>query len=503
MRAFEYVRPASLAEAIALLDRHGPGARPLAGGTDLVIRLRDGSIRPDVVFDVKAIPELDAGITDAGGSLVIGARAVMTDIAADPRVRRHFPALAEAALVVGSAQIRNRATLAGNLCNASPAADTAPALLVYGAVLVVAGGAGTRRIPVDDLWVRSGVTTLARDELLTAIELPVPAEPRGSTHVRRTRRRGHDLASVTLACSIGRDGVTRLAYGSVGPRPLLAVDDSGRPRRSRRHRDVAGADVFDRLLAGAAPSPTSMRASPEYRLAMLRVLGRRAIAGVGPAPGRGRRGVSDPDRDPAHAQRAPAGRRGGRAPHAARRPARRPPAHRDEGVLPRRGVRRVHRAGRRPERGRVPRARGGGRRLGRDDRGGAGRATTGLSALQAAFLDTGAAQCGFCIPGQLLSAQALLAEVPHPTRAEVEEGLAGNLCRCAGYEQIIEAVLLAAGGDGGGARRPSRGLDVRRRPRRRRPSRRRAGAAMSGAGRVRRRRRGRRTRRGAPAGATA
>ena len=132
----------------------------MAGGTDLVIRLRDGSIRPDVVFDVKAIPELDAGITDAGGSLVIGARAVMTDIAADPRVRRHFPALAEAALVVGSAQIRNRATLAGNLCNASPAADTAPALLVYGAVLVVAGGVGTRRIPVDDLWVRSGVTTL-------------------------------------------------------------------------------------------------------------------------------------------------------------------------------------------------------------------------------------------------------------------------------------------------------------------------------------------------------
>ena len=276
MRAFEYVRPASLAEAIALLDRHGPGARPLAGGTDLVIRLRDGSIRPAVVFDVKAIPELEAGIADAGGRLVIGARAVMTDIAADPRVRRHFPALAEAALVVGSAQIRNRATLAGNLCNASPAADTAPALLVYDAVLVVAGGAGTRRIPVDDLWVRSGVTTLGRDELLTAIELPVPPEPRGSTHVRRTRRRGHDLASVTLACSIGRDGVTRLAYGSVGPRPLLAIDDSG-VLADPDATETSRADVLDRLLAGAAPSATSMRASPEYRLAMLRVLGRRAI----------------------------------------------------------------------------------------------------------------------------------------------------------------------------------------------------------------------------------
>jgi len=277
MRAFEYVRPTSLAEAIALLDRFGPAARPLAGGTDLVIRLRDGSIRPEVVFDVKAIPELDAGILEADGSLVIGARAVMTDIDADPRVRRHFPALAEAALVVGSAQIRNRATLAGNLCNASPAADTAPALLVYGAVLVVAGTAGTRRIPVDDLWIRSGVTTLARDELLIAIELPIPIEPRGSTHVRRTRRRGHDLASVTLACSVGRDGVTRLAYGSVGPRPLLVVDDSG-VLADLEAADASWAERLDRLLAGAAPSPTSMRASPEYRLAMLRVLGRRAIA---------------------------------------------------------------------------------------------------------------------------------------------------------------------------------------------------------------------------------
>ena len=201
----------------------------------------------------------------------------MTDIAADPRVRRNFPALAEAALVVGSAQIRNRATLAGNLCNASPAADTAPALLVYGAVLVVAGTAGTRRIPVDDLWIRSGVTTIARDEILIAIELPIPIEPRGSTHVRRTRRRGHDLASVTLACSVGRDGVTRLAYGSVGPRPLLVVDDSG-VLADLEAADASRAERLDRLLAGAAPSPTSMRASPEYRLAMLRVLGRRAIA---------------------------------------------------------------------------------------------------------------------------------------------------------------------------------------------------------------------------------
>jgi CO/xanthine dehydrogenase FAD-binding subunit len=276
MRAFGYVRPASLGEAIALLAERGPEARPLAGGTDLIIRLRDGSIRPEVVVDVKAIPELDAGIRQDGDRLVIGARAVMTDIALDARVRRHFPALAEAALVVGSAQIRNRATLAGNLCNASPAADTAPALLVYGAAVLAVGSSGERRVAVDDLWVRSGVTTLAGDELVTAVELPIPGAHHGSVHQRRTRRRGHDLASVTLACSIGPDGVTRIGYGSVGPRPLLAVDESGvlaDPAAS----DESKADVLERLLGGATPSPTSMRASPEYRQAMLRVLGQRAV----------------------------------------------------------------------------------------------------------------------------------------------------------------------------------------------------------------------------------
>ena len=203
MRAFAYERPADLAGAIALLVEGGPAARILAGGTDLIIRLRDGSIRPRVVIDVKRIAELDDGIV-AGhhGGLVVGARTTMTTIAADPRIRRDHAALAEAAAVVGAVQIRNRATLAGNSCTASPAAATAPARLIDGAVVVAAGSAGERRIPIDAFFVRSGVTTLARGELVTAIELPAPARPRGSVHVRRTRRRGHDLAAVTLACSV-------------------------------------------------------------------------------------------------------------------------------------------------------------------------------------------------------------------------------------------------------------------------------------------------------------
>jgi carbon-monoxide dehydrogenase medium subunit len=277
MRAFAYERPATLAQAIALLAQHGPEARPLAGGTDLIIRLRDGSVRPRIVIDVKRIAELDGEIRETDGHLAIGAKAVMTEIAADERIRRDYEALAEAASVVGSVQIRNRATLAGNACNASPAADTAPALLVFGACLVVEGSAGTRRIPIDDFFVRSGVTTLGRDELVTAIELPRAETRRGSVHVRRTRRRGHDLASVTLTCAVQADGVTRLAYGSLGPRPILVADDTG-VLADPAAPNLAKMQRLESLFVEASPSARSMRASPEYRLAMLHVLGVRAIA---------------------------------------------------------------------------------------------------------------------------------------------------------------------------------------------------------------------------------
>jgi carbon-monoxide dehydrogenase medium subunit len=277
VRAFAYERPAHLDEAVALLGEHGPDARLLAGGTDLIIRLRDGSVRPRVVVDVKRIGELDGRIRDDDGHLTIGAHTVMTRIAADARIQRGYQALAEGAAVVGSAQIRNRATLAGNICNASPAADTAPALLVYGARVVVAGPDGERRIPIDEFFVRSGVTTLARGELVRAIELPRPTTPRGSVHVRRTRRRGHDLASVTLACAVQADGVTRLAYGSVGPRPLLVADETGL-LADPGAPDLAKMELLETLFGAASPSPRSMRASPEYRLAMLHVLGLRAVA---------------------------------------------------------------------------------------------------------------------------------------------------------------------------------------------------------------------------------
>jgi CO/xanthine dehydrogenase FAD-binding subunit len=225
---------------------------------------------------VKRVRELATGIRREGDRLVIGANTVMTDIAEDETIRSRFTALAEGAMVVGSVQIRNRASLAGNICNASPAADTSPALLAFSAVVVVAGPDGTRRIPIDDWFVRSGVTTIRPGELVTAVELPMADVPVGSTHVRRTRRRGHDLASVTLAVAVPRDGPVTLSYGSVGPRPWVVTDSSGTLADANAPAEVRVA-TLERLFSSAAPSPTSMRASPEYRLAMLRVLGLRAL----------------------------------------------------------------------------------------------------------------------------------------------------------------------------------------------------------------------------------
>jgi len=277
MQAFQYARPQTVAEVLDLLAEHGAGARILAGGTDLVIGMRNGEIRPAVVIDLKRVAGLAPSLRLVDGSLHLSASAVMREVEQSTEVRAHFPALAEAAAWVGSVQIRNRATIVGNICNASPAADTAPPLLVYGATVVAEGPGGARRIGLADFFVRSGVTTLARGELVTAIELPLPERRMGAAHVRRTRRRGHDLASVTLCCGVDEAGVTRLAYGSVGPRPVLCVDES-RVLADPAAPEDAKAAVFEEMFAAASPSPRSMRASPAYRLAMLRVLGARALA---------------------------------------------------------------------------------------------------------------------------------------------------------------------------------------------------------------------------------
>jgi CO/xanthine dehydrogenase FAD-binding subunit len=276
MRTFQYERPETLAQAVSLLQAHGPGARLLAGGTDLIIGLRNGTLRPDVIIDTKRIPALRPAISQADGRLSITADTVLTDLAGDERVRACFPALAEAGAVVGSVQIRNRATLAGNICNASPAADTAPPLLAYGAQVVACGPGGVRRIPVDGFFTGPGQTVLERGELVMAIELPVPGRPAGSAFGRLTRRRGADLATLSVCAFVDAAGVTRLGYGAVGPRPMLVTDDSG-VLADPAADPAARASLLAHLAMTASPI-SDVRASREYRMSMLLVLSQRVLA---------------------------------------------------------------------------------------------------------------------------------------------------------------------------------------------------------------------------------
>jgi carbon-monoxide dehydrogenase medium subunit len=278
VRGFSYERPSTLREAVTLLETSAAEPASLAGGTDLMIRLRDG--RPPVpalVVDLKGVAELRSGIRQVAEVFRIGARTVMTDICEDDRMRRQFPALTEAAALVGSRQIRNRATLAGNICNASPGADTAPPLLAYGATVLTYGPGGERRLPIDEFFLGPRQTSLQGAELVTAIELPVPRRPSGSAFGRLTRRRGTDLATISVSVLLDETGSARLSCGAVAPRPFVTTDGSGvlcDPSASAAVRDR----VIARLTEPARPI-SDVRASASYRTAMLQVLTRR-VAGT-------------------------------------------------------------------------------------------------------------------------------------------------------------------------------------------------------------------------------
>src|SRR5260370_27128584 len=226
MRPFAYERPRRSSEALDLLNAYGRHASLLAGGTDLVVGLRKGRISPGVVVDIKRLEDLGPGLEEANGRFSIMAPTTLREIIDDARIRDRFPSLVDAACTVGSVQIRNRATLAGNICNASPAADTAPALLAYHGVVVLMSRLGLRRLPLRDFLLGPRRTDLRPGEMGAAIAIPGPEPTVGSSFSRLTPRRGVDLATVSLCCTVG-ERITTFAFGAVGPRPFAVTDDSG------------------------------------------------------------------------------------------------------------------------------------------------------------------------------------------------------------------------------------------------------------------------------------
>jgi aerobic carbon-monoxide dehydrogenase medium subunit len=273
VKEFEYLEPTSIQQALEWLNTHRGRARVLAGGTDLYLRLRKGVFLPDYVIDLKRVPRLDYITPNRGGGVQIGPTALQDDVARSSLIQQLYPALAEAAGWVGAVQTRNRATVVGNLCNASPAADSVPALLSYGAQVSIASVPGKRTIPLEEFFVGPGKTVLQDNELVEEIILPAPQPHTGAAFFRRTRT-AMDIAVVCGAAMLQLTNGTcqnaRIALGAVGPIPLRATQAEAALRGQTLTDQVV--EEASRIASEEARPIDDVRSTAEYRREMVRVL---------------------------------------------------------------------------------------------------------------------------------------------------------------------------------------------------------------------------------------
>lgn len=281
---FDYVRVRDPAEVSALLLEHGDRARLLMGGTDLFVQMRDGVLAPALVIDVKALPGMTTVAFDPAAGLQVGAAVSMNAMAAHPAVQSHYPLLVQAVETVASYQLRTRATMGGNLCNASPAADTAPAALVLDAQCVVWGPDGERVIPANAFFLGVRKTALQPGEFLTRVDVPIPPRGWAGRYIKLGRNAGGDLAIVGVAVMGYPEGSTasgyrwRLALASVAPTPIRVPAAEA---LLAAHPITADVLAEAALAAEAAAKPIDdLRGSARYRSAMARNLTRRALDDV-------------------------------------------------------------------------------------------------------------------------------------------------------------------------------------------------------------------------------
>jgi carbon-monoxide dehydrogenase medium subunit len=284
LKAFDYATPRTLAEAVALLAGKGDRARVLAGGTDLIVQVREGRRDVDLLVDVKHVPEVSELAYDPQRGLRLGAAVPCYRIYENADVNRAYPGLIDAVSLVGGIQIQSRASVGGNLCNASPAADTIPPLIAYEGVCTIAGPEGTREVPVEKFCTAPGRTVLARGELLVNVRLPAPRRHTGAHYQRFIPRNEMDIAVVGVGTAVVLDETrnrciaARLALAAVAPTPLLV------PEAAAVLVDGALSDaLLDRAaaLAQAAARPISdMRGDAAYRRHLVGVLTRRTLQGA-------------------------------------------------------------------------------------------------------------------------------------------------------------------------------------------------------------------------------
>jgi carbon-monoxide dehydrogenase medium subunit len=279
MKAFEYMRPSSVEEACAVLAGSAGGAKALAGGTDLVVQMRQGGLRPTMLVSLRDVPGLSFVRVGDDLTLTIGAATPLASVEHSPEVRRHYPAVADAASWIGSAQVRSRATVGGNLCNAAPSADMAPILLAYGAQATITDGRAERTLPLEEFFTGPGQTVLEPGELLKSISVPPCSTGFGKYY--KTFRSAMDCCTVGVAAWLSfADGTAvvqdaRVALGAVAPTPI----------RSRScERVLVGQTLDEALIQRAAVAATEdalpisdVRASADYRMTLVSVLSRRAL----------------------------------------------------------------------------------------------------------------------------------------------------------------------------------------------------------------------------------
>ena len=280
MRDFDYEAPASVAEAVKILSQHNGSARALAGGTDLIDQIRLGRHTPQVVVDIKKIPDLSLLEVSATG-LRLGSAVPCYRVYGDAHVLAAYAALADSARIIGGIQIQSRASIGGNLCNSGPAADSIPSLIALGAIAVIAGPKGQREVPVENFCTGPGKNVLTAGEFLVELKFPARPAHSGSHYRRFIPRNEMDIAVVGVGASVVLDAAcekfvsARVALGAVGPTPIYAADVGAA---------LAGQPVNDETLNKAADVARSiaqpiddMRGTKEFRLHITGVLTRRVL----------------------------------------------------------------------------------------------------------------------------------------------------------------------------------------------------------------------------------
>ena len=278
MKAFEYFAPRSLAEAVEVLARHHGEACTVAGGTDLLLKMKAGRLSPKAIVNIKRIPEL-RGLT-FNSHLTLGALTTLEEIKQSSIIRERYPALSDAAATMASVQIRNLATVGGNLCNAAPSADLAPILIALNAAARLAGFKGERRIPLEDFFTGPGTTVLAPGELLVSLEVPPPAGP--SVYLKHSPREHMDIAVVGIGLALR--GYNLLSHECAEPRVVLGAVAPVPLRARRAEAELTGgplaAERIDRaakIAAEEAKPIDDVRGSAWYRRRMVAVLTRRGL----------------------------------------------------------------------------------------------------------------------------------------------------------------------------------------------------------------------------------